>query len=261
MSSTRSPCAFLARSVARRAIFRVRASCASGPPKAHAFGWSSSRKCMLSIGIKWWLFSFVFSRRQRNVRVQPTDRISILYGHTNRRSTRFIQDILATKFSKKEIKKTTHLNHSTCSFQLHCIIEIKRSCEGYQLKPETRNNPTSKNKPSQFKMKSNHYNIVPSIILGYIIFTLLAVDFGEACGPGRSNARRVRRRRYPPLVQRQYLPNVSENTLGASGRPEGPIRRHDKRFKELVQNWNPDIEFRDDERTGADRMMTQVSFV
>lgn len=66
-------------------------------------------------------------------------------------------------------------------------------------------------------------------------------------------------RKYPPLVQRQYIPNVSENTLGASGRAEGPIRRKDRRFKELVQNWNPDIEFRDDERTGADRMMTQVS--
>lgn len=66
-------------------------------------------------------------------------------------------------------------------------------------------------------------------------------------------------RKYPPLVQRQYIPNVSENTLGASGRPEGPIRRKDKRFKELVQNRNPDIEFRDDERTGADRMMSQVS--
>jgi len=66
-------------------------------------------------------------------------------------------------------------------------------------------------------------------------------------------------RKYPPLVQRQSIPNVSENTLGASGRPEGPIKRKDKRFKELVQNMNPDIEFRDDERTGADRMMSQVS--
>lgn len=67
------------------------------------------------------------------------------------------------------------------------------------------------------------------------------------------------RRKYPPLVQRQYIPNVSENTLGASGRPEGAIKRKDRRFKELVQNRNPDIEFRDDENTGADRMMSQVS--
>lgn len=66
-------------------------------------------------------------------------------------------------------------------------------------------------------------------------------------------------RKYPPLVQRQYIPNVGEHTQAASGKPEGPIRRRDKRFKELVMNWNPDIEFRDDERTGADRMMSQVS--
>lgn len=97
------------------------------------------------------------------------------------------------------------------------------------------------------------------LLLGYTILTILASDTAHACGPGRAGNRRLIRRRYPPLVQRQYIPNVSENTLGASGRPEGPIRRHDARFKELVQNWNPDIEFRDDERTGADRMMSQVS--
>lgn len=82
----------------------------------------------------------------------------------------------------------------------------------------------------------------------------------DACGPGRAGGRRRMLRKYPPLVQRQYIPNVSENTLGASGKPEGAITRKDKRFKELVQNWNPDIDFRDDERTGADRMMSQVSF-
>ena len=96
-------------------------------------------------------------------------------------------------------------------------------------------------------------------LIGLTILTILITDVAQACGPGRAGGRHIRRRRYPPLVQRQYVPNVSENTLAASGRPEGPIRRHDKRFKELVQNWNPDIEFRDDERTGADRMMTQVS--
>lgn len=76
----------------------------------------------------------------------------------------------------------------------------------------------------------------------------------EACGPGRAGGRRRMLRKHHPLVQRQYIPNVSENTLGASGRPEGPIKRN-----KLVQNWNQDIEFRDDEQTGADRMMTQVS--
>lgn len=92
-----------------------------------------------------------------------------------------------------------------------------------------------------------------------LLWLMEAAELGGACGPGRGGGRRRMIRKYPPLVQRQYIPNVSENTLGASGRPEGPIRRHDKRFRELVQNRNPDIEFRDDERTGADRMMTQVS--
>lgn len=84
----------------------------------------------------------------------------------------------------------------------------------------------------------------------------------NACGPGRAGARRRMPRKYPPLVQRQYIPNVDENTLGASGRSEGAIKRKDKRFmRDLIKNSNPDIEFRDDERTGADRMMTQVSLV
>lgn len=97
-------------------------------------------------------------------------------------------------------------------------------------------------------------------ILALITLIKLPDNLVESCGPGRGGARRRLFFRYPPLVVRQYVPNVSENTLVASGKPEGPIRRRDKRFKELVQNVNPDIEFRDDERTGADRMMTQVSF-
>lgn len=99
------------------------------------------------------------------------------------------------------------------------------------------------------------------VILGLNLLVQLAlsIDLVDACGPGRAGGRRRMLRKYPPLVQRQYIPSVQENTLGASGRPEGAIRRKDRRFKSLVQNWNPDIEFRDDEQTGADRMMTQVS--
>lgn len=97
-----------------------------------------------------------------------------------------------------------------------------------------------------------------ALVIGYSIF-VTQPDLAEACGPGRGGGRRLMRRKYPPLVQRQYIPNVSENTVGASGKPEGAIKRKDKRFRELVQNRNPDIEFRDDEGTGADRMMSQVS--
>lgn len=97
-----------------------------------------------------------------------------------------------------------------------------------------------------------------ALLVGFTIVVSMA-HLTEACGPGRGGGRRRMLRKYPPLVQRQYIPNVSENTLGASGRAEGAITRKDRRFRELVQNWNPDIEFRDDERTGADRMMSQVS--
>lgn len=98
-----------------------------------------------------------------------------------------------------------------------------------------------------------------SLVLGYLILIQITSSEVEACGPGRSGYRRGRLRRLVPLVQHQCVPNVGENSLGASGLPEGPIRKNQKRFRELVQNLNPDIVFRDDEGNGADRMMTQVS--
>ena len=91
-----------------------------------------------------------------------------------------------------------------------------------------------------------------------VLLTLSYINVTAGCGPGRGPIRRRGPRKILPLIYKQHEPNFSERSLAAAGLPDGSISRQDKEFRKLVPNYNPDIIFKDEEGTGADRIMTKV---
>ena len=102
---------------------------------------------------------------------------------------------------------------------------------------------------------------ISSFIIHSLILASLVADICFACGPGRGGIRRRGPRKLTPLVYRQHIPNYSERSLAASGLTHGSIDRRDEKFRKLVVNYNPDVIFKDEENTGADRLMTQVNIL
>lgn len=100
-----------------------------------------------------------------------------------------------------------------------------------------------------------------SVMWSSFIILILTINAVDSCGPARGIGGSRRSRKLTPLVFKQHSPNVAENTLGASGLHEGKISREDPRFRDLIPNYNKDIIFKDEEGTGADRLMTQVGAV
>lgn len=86
------------------------------------------------------------------------------------------------------------------------------------------------------------------------LFALALSTTSSACTNGLPSGPSLSREREVPLRLGQHVPDTPEVT--ASGALARPIVRGTAGFHELVRCGDPHIIFKDEEKTGADRMMT-----
>ena len=97
---------------------------------------------------------------------------------------------------------------------------------------------------------------------GHFIPLLVVVQFSFkltlSCGSRNALGKRGPNK---PLMLKECVPDVFEQSQQASGPANGKITRNSPEFAKIKANYNSDIVFLDDERTGADRLMSTVRLV
>jgi hypothetical protein len=83
------------------------------------------------------------------------------------------------------------------------------------------------------------------------------VHGGGTCGPGRANMER-KKGGMSALELRSQVPDADENSIQASGKANGRVKRGTAEYDALITNTNPDIIFKEDVGTGDNRRMTKV---
>ena len=94
----------------------------------------------------------------------------------------------------------------------------------------------------------------------FLLLLLLKGILTDSCSPGPRYGYRQSNRRLTPMVRGQFIPDVSETTIGASGPALKPISQSNPEFSQLILNFNPDVIFLDIEGDVNIRRMTQVCF-
>lgn len=91
-------------------------------------------------------------------------------------------------------------------------------------------------------------------IFPLLLFSTLSFKLAYSCGPGRGG---YWKRAGKPLALYERVPKLGELSEGGSGPAKSKITRNTPEFAKLVTVWKTDIVFKDEERSGADRIMTK----